>query len=1761
MTRHVLIGVGGSGQHVVHAYLRLLALTFPPADGIPHLFIVDADARLGAGADKRSSLIDDIAGLHAALTHGDATPACFEIIRPFRVGASEEASSPVLGQLIGVTGNDAVRQIAQGFLADDDEWGNDWSIELAKGMMANPKVGSLALAHKAEVFEEQGAKAASQQFGRLFDVLQPATRVAIAGSNFGGTGSGVIPALVRRLDAYRIEAIRAFLTLPWFTIEADAGSDQASAARNRADVDPKARNSSLGLHAYFDELRGGRSQGREGLQRSAYVLSQSMRDWPPERRNDDGNYDQRENPHVLNLVQACAVQAFLGLGVGRAPSGHLYSIRTADPGEAQGRFDAARSPHLRFRAGANDSRQLDDMAADAEAVAYVLDMAGRTLSGASKGVLQINDVAKLGSQEEIDRFLIALSEAMRKGTVTQGWLLRRRTTAPDEVYHELGSELVAQARELRRTLNWLDAHAANRAGADAGRAGGIVGYRTTHLFRTLEGASLGDNEGVRERWADLQLNVHNIDGQAMNTSLPISQAVMLFVRLFGKADSAKGPAPVEALLAEFHKDLDVARSESAVRVAARTLTRALHRLVFEARDKARHKESMLDDHQSAGAPSTGGGLPMLNLSALTATPIDDARLAQIRLDDEEIGNFDRFSPDYPLSLAYLDPYAGTTLGNGERIDLTAPGTTEHGLRGIPNVAAPRLVQKWRLERCRAATQTERQGPAYQVDDGRVRATRAGIYLQAQRVNELGFWLLVSTDSRVTFVHDLFTANNSGNGFARLLRRELELDKNDPLSALVFAAGGPHAGKPVLLWDGATWYVAANNAARSLVAALIGELPSVRRQYRSDNPLSRLDTPNEARTKTVDHYFARELTAAIERIDIGGLTQGSKALTSLRLVLQDIVDDLPPVSGTNQHRGDARQLWLRRGGPGGAMIDVAPHRMLSDFQALRCPRSVVFVDDRQAANGLLPFRADAWELLEGGVEDNRLVLAPSGSPKLDARSLALRRVQKIELNVAGLGRFEQDYPFGGEPLPVIQQELIWSFGIWPNFVADGWDYYIVSGTSRLGDPDVPAGSKKSTAREVDVEWLNEKKDVTIVVKGRRREGGALEELGRITDGLPRRIYGRPEVLEIMVGGAVLGSRPIGLRRLRGGRSFDMLGIDFGTSNTCVAIQEKEGRADSRLTVPLLPGGRFGDNRTEVLFHYLDSSGDPNARADFLGRAAAFFHVKSAPVDGDLGDTIPSELLVSLADDPTTSRKQKPLLAQIYARNAMPLHESLPEERPVELDGYPLVSPLLTPLPPLPYSMDSDGLSRWLRGMVTLGDERLFGDLKWPRGDDNDYRKARGLRALYLEHALIAALALLRARDYRSFSTFVATQPEALSRVKNNFADTFAADLTQVITRLGKHTGMFTPPDNASGAQAPVRFVSETVAALWMIGLNNPASPASVLTIDIGGGTTDVGVCLRFGRSGRAEERFTASMQFAGNRLLEALAGLKEIQTAFRVDGSSEDGMRYGADAVKPLLKSQLRRNGGAGIGSERTALLTEMFFDAIYEYAFGLFHRFIQVHPEWAQQFAEDPRQELNVALLGNGFKLYEAFQEPGSRNSLDRYNESMKQRVVQAGLLPAAVAARLHFRPRDTSKSGLITIGGFDAAREDVLDETRDHDVLLPEGLTSYGTGGDVISLDRARLMSLHTFREQWLGHVRSDARASRALMFDLSDDLFARRFPLTAFYWGGRLGAVQNIFIKNGTFNDMYMDPGALYLTGVPSLATSRSFSWLMAQRAGESA
>ena len=342
MSKPVLIGVGGSGQHVVHAYLQLLALSDAPISKIPHVYIIDADAKESTDHPKDSPLTASIRHLHKSLVSplkDDLEPEC-RLIRPYFQEHNEIPSKSAIS--LGVV--DTSQPLAHALLMNEEDVDlNDKEVKIGAGMMANARIGSSVFGAKWEdcqlnnnSLDEDKLK---NNFGQLFHNVAGA-RVVIVGSTFGGTGSGVIPALVRILKDKETQAVRAFMTLPWFDIAPSSIGDK-SAARKQGDISPMTRNASLGLRTYITEL--------EGNAHSDYVIAQFLGDKPA--RRDNGNFNQHENTHVFNLMLATAVQQFFERPLART-KGKLLAF-VAKGREQQGVVNAASSAHLRLYTGDN----------------------------------------------------------------------------------------------------------------------------------------------------------------------------------------------------------------------------------------------------------------------------------------------------------------------------------------------------------------------------------------------------------------------------------------------------------------------------------------------------------------------------------------------------------------------------------------------------------------------------------------------------------------------------------------------------------------------------------------------------------------------------------------------------------------------------------------------------------------------------------------------------------------------------------------------------------------------------------------------------------------------------------------------------------------------------------------------------------------------------------------------------------------------------------------------------------------------------------------------------------------------------------------------------------------------------------------------------------------------------------------------------------------------------------------------------------------
>ena len=169
MPNKVVIGVGGSGQHVVHAYLRMLAMTNVAPNEVPHIYIIDADAKEQAGAADDTTLCPDIRGLHEHLVSplSDQERSHFALIRPY-FQEHEDSLPGTAEQSLSLA--KAEKDLVDIFLTDDPSdgshaWANDRAVELKEGMMANPKVGAISFAFKTQRVSDHQSR--NVNFGTL----------------------------------------------------------------------------------------------------------------------------------------------------------------------------------------------------------------------------------------------------------------------------------------------------------------------------------------------------------------------------------------------------------------------------------------------------------------------------------------------------------------------------------------------------------------------------------------------------------------------------------------------------------------------------------------------------------------------------------------------------------------------------------------------------------------------------------------------------------------------------------------------------------------------------------------------------------------------------------------------------------------------------------------------------------------------------------------------------------------------------------------------------------------------------------------------------------------------------------------------------------------------------------------------------------------------------------------------------------------------------------------------------------------------------------------------------------------------------------------------------------------------------------------------------------------------------------------------------------------------------------------------------------
>lgn len=1743
----VLVGVGGSGQHVAHAYLRMLALARCRPINVPHIYIIDADAKIGGSGRGDTSLCTEIKRLHNQLVAPlpPESRSHFALVKPyFQLDAESQPGRA--DAAFDLTHCPAYLRDA--FLTDEIDLSsrhadsNDRSVDLMQGMMANAKIGAIAFGFKIlrsgndENLKSVNFGYADHNLGVSYSLLRDVdrARVAIVGSTFGGTGSGVIPALVRYLSSLTTGAplaIRAFMTLPWFDIE--AGGDSAAAVRQDG-IDPKTRNAALGLRTYLDELDS-------GMARANYVVSQ----FPGSnaKRLDRGNSNQGEDPHVFNLVMATSIQQFLwdpqdtGAVTGAPEKRKLFGMIATRDEEAAGRFDAERSAHLRFRVRADDNLQLLDIIKEAEVLALALEKGAEFITP-GEGQFTVKGADPREEPTALTELCknVATTYDKRKLVKRRGAFLMKKDVAPPEVYGKLADAMRASAMTIRQSLVWLDSHKTSETSPQ-----GLTSPRVDHLFEQKQNADRSfdivpvDEASLVSRWAPFGLKVHSKQTRTdLDDRTPrISQACSLFMNCFFSANDY----PNELMILVENQP-----GSPVYAVVADMLAQAVHKEVIEARSSTRSVEFSKDVQDSA-PPQQVSYVFVRNLR-IDARP-ESSRLCVVdkAMLDSSIGDKDRAdyqSPiheTHPLSLRQIDPYLGVSR-SGEA-DMSALYTLaeergtlpEAALKGIPNVLAPKLLQQWRLAR-RAFS--EGKNPVVSVPGRRMlQSSEYGLYLHACRVVEAAFWLLFTRDHRVELneypnLDDVLRQSL----FAKLINQEMKalslLQAQNLLPKKAIALRDPskrQEGKVVFVNDPATgWFLAANSMARQFFAQLMPELPSVRygksdldHAWRGGKGHVTVAAPEkgsyEANMITAFHAFLKKEVSAYRN---SGLPWAN-ALVDICEMLEPLVD--PTAPAPTMSTGPTVQLINESG----ALEDMQLRSpsALSNMKNLFIEQPVYFfVGDEEHHQdewaGLWPLRGAAWEHVivpDRGPLPNPMTMKKLRGSDAGTNERSVWEVLSIRLNLRDLGSYSFRQPFGaGTRVPGSSEKidsLPWAAAVWPNFKAKDWRSYLAGGYWRasaavLEDFDLKGASFTAA------DWC-------LVFYG-ESTGGVLsvfEEIGRVEKRMPTKLRGIPRSVEVVINGRVLGSMPIRLVDIPESTQDARcdLAIDFGTSNTCMAIKRQGQSMPEHLALlanePLPSGSGAVLPDFTALIGPAKVPGEPDSIAERQFRNPQsplfFFQSFNKPDKKSIPRSVPSELINLKSQDIVGITAYLEQSARSF-ENSLAIDSEL-AKRPSHVHQA-MVAPHFTPFPPNPGGVaDGTDLAQFLGS-------GLHRDFKWPdpEGEEDDNI---GLRAVYLEQMLLAGCATLRWSGIRDVKRLVVTYPGAFTP---NYRDKYFDDLGRIVDSVFAATGVKLKSEKLIKK-------SETIAALAAA---DPGGTSMKVTIDMGGGTTDVGVIVPGMQSGEKPYfSYMTSLRYAGNQLLKALLKSPKLRDTFNASETDSNKL----DRLKIMIRS-----GSSKLATPSVAKVAEAFFEGLFEYVFTLIAAVTN-----SESFPKGKR--IDIYLFGNGFKLTEVFL--GTRTFA--FFDSVLREAVGKGLLSQEVAATIRKIENDRDTKLDLIQGALKGSLDETDNEETAVDVLLHEVENSGHSRVPIWYPSVIRdgrpftSISLGTAEERLL--AQSERTFRDGLSVDAEDlSTLKASFPITSRYWDGT-DAVGGIF--NNAPRLSMLSLGQFYLEGngrVPS-------------------
>ncbi|MCC6157975.1 MAG: hypothetical protein IT350_07965 [Deltaproteobacteria bacterium] len=280
--------VGGTGQTVLLNYLRLAFIAgFKPAP----FYVIDADV---------SGPLTESIALYANLTgreRGEGTPH----IVPFPHLARQDSSN---ARVLADGGAEEIDLVLRAFYSADELNGDPHH-----GFFGLPAIASAIAAKKIHLVENAADFGGDVEFKNVSEALkrQETKSVAFVGSNYGGTGAGVMPTFARYFKrlAPTHNRVSVLCLMPWFQLRVSEHPAQQGEPTIRHEQ--LIRNSEGGLAYYGDEFRRGIDEfvflGRSDFEERVY--SRAYRDQP-------------EHQHPINLL--AALMAHESLSADSAPT-------------------------------------------------------------------------------------------------------------------------------------------------------------------------------------------------------------------------------------------------------------------------------------------------------------------------------------------------------------------------------------------------------------------------------------------------------------------------------------------------------------------------------------------------------------------------------------------------------------------------------------------------------------------------------------------------------------------------------------------------------------------------------------------------------------------------------------------------------------------------------------------------------------------------------------------------------------------------------------------------------------------------------------------------------------------------------------------------------------------------------------------------------------------------------------------------------------------------------------------------------------------------------------------------------------------------------------------------------------------------------------------------------------------------------------------------------------------------------------------------